>query len=444
MRIFKPGRYDREILRLAIPAFATLIAEPLYVLADTAVVGHLGTAELGGLAIASSILLLGYAVFIFLAYGTTAAVARLIGAGDETEAAHQAVQGIWLALLIGLVTGTAAWLGAPWLIQIMGGSGEVAAQALIYLRVSIFGFPALLVMLAGTGYLRGLQDTRRPLYIALGTAALNLTLELILIYGLGYGIGASALATVTAQLVGAGIYVAWIARAVRRHHVSLRPHLPTLRRLSVVGRDLFIRTAALRGSLTIGTAVAARIGTVELAAYQIGYEVWSFLAFALDAIAIAGQAMVGRMLGAEEAEESRAAAQRMNEWSVGLGVIFGVVVFALRWVLPHVFTSDPMVVEVAAYSLIWVAAMQPINGLVFSLDGILIGAGDMRFLAWAMVAAAGAFLPLALSVVVFDLGITWLWCAVVVLMATRAGVLYVRFRGPHWQVTGAPTWRYRR
>lgn len=437
IRMFKPGPYDREILRLAIPAFATLIVEPLYVLADTAVVGHLGTTQLAGLAIASSILLLGYAVFIFLAYGTTAAVSRLIGAGDETEAAHQAVQGIWLALLIGLIVGTAAWISAPWLVELMGGRGEVATQALIYLRVSLVGFPALLMMLAGTGYLRGLQDTRRPFYIALGTAVLNLVLEVILIYGLGYGIGASALATVTAQLVGAGIYVAWIARAVRRHHVSLRPHPATLRRLSVVGRDLFMRTAALRGSLTIGTAVAARIGTVELASYQIGYEVWSFLAFALDAIAIAGQAMVGRMLGAAATAESRAAAGRMNEWSVGLGVLLGVIVFALRWVLPHVFTSDPAVIDMAAYSLMWVAAMQPLNGLVFSLDGILIGAGDMRFLAWAMVAAAAAFLPVALSVVVFDLGISGLWLSVVVLMATRAGVLYLRFRGPHWQVTGA-------
>ena len=203
MSRLRAGPYDREILRLAVPAFFTLVAEPLYVLADTAVVGHLGTPQLGGLAIASSILLIGYSLFIFLAYGTTAAVARLIGAGDHARAAQQAVQSLWLALIAGLVSSAVMAALAEPLVRLLGGEGAVAANALIYLRISLLGFPALLVTLAGTGYLRGLQDTRTPLVVTIGSAILNLVLEVVLIFGLGFGIVASAWATVVAQTVSA-------------------------------------------------------------------------------------------------------------------------------------------------------------------------------------------------------------------------------------------------
>ncbi|HEY8543424.1 MAG TPA: MATE family efflux transporter [Acidimicrobiales bacterium] len=429
--------HDREIVRLAVPAFGALIAEPLYVLADTAVVGHLGTDELAGLAVATSVLLTLYSVFIFLAYGTTAAVSRLLGAGDEREAAHQAVQSLWLAALIGvalIVVGVV--LSGP-TVELLGAEGAVRTNALVYLRISLLGLPAMLVVLAGTGYLRGLQDTRTPLVIAIGTGLLNLVLELVLVYGFDRGIGASALSTVVAQGVAAAFYVARCAGAARRLGADLRPHPASLRRLLVVARDLLVRTAALRASLVTTTAVATRIGTVDVAAHQVSFELWSFLAFTLDAVAIAGQAIVGRALGAERGDEARAAGRRMIEWGVALGVVLAVVVLPLRSTLPHLFTDDADVVALAEFLLVWVAVLQPLNAVAFVLDGVLIGAGDQRFLAWAMVIAAVVYLPAAWAVAALGLGIGWLWAALGLLMATRSATLLWRFAGDRWVVLGA-------
>jgi putative MATE family efflux protein len=428
---------DREIARLAIPAFGALIAEPLYVLTDTAVIGHLGTPQLAGLAVASSVLLTLYAVFIFLAYGTTAAVSRLLGAGDEREAAHQAVQSMWLALLIGLgVTVIGLGLSGP-LVGWMGAEGAVATNALVYLRVSLAGVPAMLLVLAGAGYLRGLQDTRTPLLVAIGTAAANLVIEVTLIYGLGQGIGASALATVLAQVGGAAVYVRRVGRAARRHGADLAPHPASLAALARVGGDLLVRTAALRAALVVATAVAARLGSVDVAAHVIAFEIWNFLALGLDAIAIAGQAMVGRALGAGDGPGARDAGLRMIEWGVGLGALIGVLVAVLRTVLPHLFTDDAEVLALATFLLLWVAVLQPVNAVAFVLDGVLIGAGDMRFLARAMIVAAAVFIPAALLVLALDAGIGWLWAALGLLMATRASTLLARFASDRWIVLGA-------
>jgi putative MATE family efflux protein len=422
---------------LAIPAFGALIAEPLYVLTDTAIVGHLGTPELAGLAVASSVLLTLYAVFIFLAYGTTAAVSRLLGAGDEREAAHQAVQSMWLALLIGLgVIVIGLGLSDP-LVGWMGAESAVRTNALVYLRISLAGVPAMLLVLAGAGYLRGLQDTRTPLLVAIGTAAANLVLEVALIYGLGRGIGASALATVLAQVGGAAVYVHRVGRAARQHGADLAPHPASLAVLARVGGDLLVRTAALRAALVVATAVAARLGSVDVAAHVVAFEIWNFLALGLDAIAIAGQAMVGRALGAGDAAGARDAGRRMIEWGVALGALIGVLVAVLRTVLPHLFTDDAEVLALASFLLLWVAALQPVNAVAFVLDGVLIGAGDMRFLAEAMIVAAAVFIPAALLVLALDAGIGWLWASLGLLMATRASTLLARFASDRWLVLGA-------
>jgi len=430
---------DREILRLALPALGALAAEPLYVLADTAVVARMGTPQLGGLAIASTLLLTGSALFVFLAYGTTASVARLLGAGQDRAAAHEGVQGLWLGALLGTAVAVAAAVAGPVLVEVMGAAGEVRGHALVYLRVSLIGLPGLLVTFAGTGYLRGLQDTRTPLVVTVVAVAANLALELVLVYGLDQGIGASAASTVVAQGGAAAVYVVRVTRDVRARRVGVAPDPAALRRLARVGWDLFVRTAALRLSLTLGTAVAARSGTAALGAHQIAFELWSFLALVLDAVAIAGQALVGRLLGAGDADGARAAGRRMLRWGLVAGAVAGVVIAALRGVLPRLLTDDAAVVAVCATLLVVVAALQPVNALVFVLDGILIGAGDLRFLARAMVLAAAVFVPAALAVLALDLGVVWLWGAIGLLMAARLAALVVRFAGPAWQVTGAPT-----
>ena len=311
--------WDREIARLAIPAFGALVAEPLYLLADTAVVGHLGTDQLAGLAVAAAILLTAHSLCTFLAYGTTSAVARLLGAGDEREAAHQAVQGLWLGALLGTALAALGWIFATPLIGVLTDDPAVAAEAEVYLRISLPGLPALLLVLAGTGYLRGLQDTRTPLVVALVSATANLVMEVVLIYGFDQGIGASALTTVLAQWGAAAVYLRVIGRAARGLGVAIAPHAASLRRLLVVAQALVVRTLALRGSLVLATAVAARIGTEDLAAHQISFELWSAFAFALDAVAIAGQAIIGRLLGAAEVERAGEAGRRMLQIGLGTG-----------------------------------------------------------------------------------------------------------------------------
>ncbi|MEM7287282.1 MAG: MATE family efflux transporter [Actinomycetota bacterium] len=438
-----PGRVlrwtdtDREIARLAVPALGALIAEPLYLLADTAVVGNLGTSQLGGLALASQALLSLHALSLFLAYGTTAAVSRLLGAGQRDEAAFQAVQSIWLAAAIGVVGGALLWVVTDPVLEVLGGEGDVLTNARVYLRVSLPGLPAMLISLACVGYLRGLQDTVRPLIVAIVTAVGNLVLELVLIYGFDQGIGASALSTVAAQWIGAGLFLRWVLAAVRDHGVSLMPDPGALRRQLVVAGDLFLRTAALRGSFTVAVAAAARLGDTELAAHEIALQLWFLMALSLDAIAIAGQAIVGRHLGAGDVAETRLVANRMLQWGLATGALSCVILLSARPWLPGVFSGDDAVVSLAGFLILHLALMGPLSGVVFTLDGILMGAGDMRFLAIAMTGAAALFVPTVLAVPAFDWGIGWVWGAIWLLMLARAIPLGIRVAGDAWLKPGA-------
>lgn len=421
------------------PALGALAAEPLYILVDTAVVGHLGTPQLGGLAVAGTVLTTAFFLFNFLAYGTTAAVARLVGARDERAAAHQAVQGVWLAVGIGVALLVLGVVAAPGAVGLFGSAPAVRDRAEVYLRVSALGAPAVLLALVGVGYLRGLQDTKRTLVVAVGSNLLNLVLELALIYGLGMGIAASAGATVVAQYVAATAYVLVVLRNVRAAGVPLRPDGRRLRALVIVGRDLFVRTGSLLAALAVATGVASRLGATDLGAHQIAFQLWSFLALVLDAIAIAGQAMIGRLLGAGDADDARVAGRRMVQWGIGAGVVFGVAVLALRSALVPLFTDDADVTRLAREVLLIVAVLQPVNAVVFVLDGVLIGAGDLRYLAKAMaVSGLAVFLPAALAVLWLEGGsLQWLWGALALLMSARLAGNVARFAGSRWQVVGS-------
>ena len=434
---------DREIAKLALPALGALIAEPIYVLADTAVVGNvLGTDALAGLSVASQTLLTFHAVMVFLAYGTTAAVSRLLGANQQTKAAHQAVQGLWLAAGMGVALAVVAWVFADPILSLIGetddGNAEaVLGQARTYFVVSLWGLPASLLVLSGVGYLRGLQDTTKPLIVALVTAVFNLVLELILILGFDLEIGASAFATVAAQWIGAAAYLWWIGRDVTSHNVRLTPDVSEIFRLLRVGGALFVRTVSLRASFTVTVAAASRISTEALAAHEIAFQFFILTALALDSVAIAGQAMMGRFLGAEDEAGARAAGQRVLGWGVAVGLVALVIFGAGAPFLPDLFTNDAAVASLAAIAMIHLALMQPINGVVFALDGILIGAGDQTFLAWAMAGAAILFIPLAIAVPALGLGLGWLWGSIWVLMGVRALSLIWRFRTDDWLRLGA-------
>lgn len=438
MRTARTRALDREILRLAVPALGSLVAEPLYVLADTAIVGRvLGTEALAGLALASSILLTVYALAIFLAYGTTSSVARLHGAGRERDAAAEGVQALWLALGCGVAAAVVLAVTGDALLRGLGATGAVAEAAGTYLRLSLPGLPFLLLVLAATGWLRGREDTVTPLVVAGVSAVLNLVVELGLVLGLGTGIGGSALSTVLAQVVAGCWSAALVLRAVRRLEVGVRPDPVVLRRLTRVARDLVVRTGALRLALVAVTAVAARISVVAVAAHEVAFAVWSTLALALDAVAIAGQAITGRELGAGRVEGAVAAGRRMLAWGLWTGVAAGLGVAALQPVLTTAFSTDPSVRTTVAALLVCVAVLQPANGVVFVLDGLLIGAGDLAFLARAMVGASLVLIAGAALVLLSGAGVVWLWVALGGWVLSRLAPLLLRFRSGAWAVPGA-------
>jgi MATE family, multidrug efflux pump len=429
--------HDREIWRLAVPAFGALVAEPLFLLADLAVIGHLGKAQLGGLGVAGQALATLVYLCVFLAYGTTAAVARQVGAGNLTAAIRQGVDGMWLALAIGLTLIAVGWPLTPWIVDAFGANETVAPYAETYLSISLLGIPSMLVILAGTGVLRGFQDAKTPLYVSVGSFGLNLVLNLLFVLGLGWGIAGSAWGTVMAQTGGAAVYIAAVLRGARRHGTSVRPSRTGLRASATAGFHLLIRTLALRIVLVIGTAVAARMGTAETAAYPVSFQIWSLLAFAHDAIAIAGQAITGRYLGADDARGARAATTRMVQWGIAGGVVFGLAILVLRPWLPALFTPAEDVQNLLLSTLLLVALFQPMAGVVFVLDGVLIGAGDMRYLAITTFLATVVFVPAALLAYRLDTGLVGLWLAIGLWMLTRLLTLGLRARSDAWLVTGA-------
>jgi putative MATE family efflux protein len=419
--------HDREILRLALPALGALAAEPLYLLTDTAIVGHLGTPQLAALALAATVLSNLVALCIFLTYGTTARVTRLHGAGQDAEAAALGPQALWLALAAGVVVGGAVVALATPLVHALGGEGHVADLAARYLRIGALGVPMALVALAGQGWLRGMSDLRTPLVIVVVANLVNVVLEVLFVYGFEWGLDGSAWGTVVAQ------YGMGAAFAVVLLRTFALPNLARIRSLVSIGAQLVVRTAALLGCFVLATAVCARIGAPTVAAHQIAFQLFGFLALLLDAIAIAGQVIVGRALGAGNADEAYAAARRMLEWSLAAGLLIGGVFVALVDVVPHAFTSDPRVIDQAHELWPLFCAMWPVAAIVFALDGILIGAGDTRYLALAMVVAFVAFLPLALTADT----VAMVWVALDVLMLVRLATLGARFARRRWALVGA-------
>ena len=425
--------HDRDIFRLALPALGALAAEPLYVLADTAIVGHLGRPQIAALGLAGAVLSTAFTIFNFLAYGTTAAVARASGAGQAERAARLAAQALWVALGIGVALVVVCEAAAVPMLRGLGGHGQSGHYALVYLRIAAVGLPAALVALAGQGYLRGVSNLRRPLEIVVVSNVANLVLEVLFVYVFHWGIAGSAAGTAIAQ---AGMGVAFLVELLRPRAESRRPSLREMRPMLRTGRQIFVRTAALLGAFLVAASVLARMGDAQLGAHQVAYQLFIFLALVLDAIAIAGQVMVGRMLGAGDADGAHASALRMIWWSVAVGTLFAVVLLPLGHLLPRVFTSDPAVLAQAAKLWPLFALMQPLGGAVFALDGILIGAGDTAYLMWSMLAASAVFVAIAVLALELHWGVIGVWAGLDVLIAARLALLGLRFSGRRWAVVG--------
>ena len=433
---------NRDILRLALPALGSLIAEPMFLIVDSALVGHLGVVPLAGLGIASAVLQTIVGLMVFLAYSTTPAVARRFGAGEHAGAVRAGIDGLWLALALGVVLAVVGSLATPWLVSLFGADAAVSEQAVIYLQLSMWGLPAMLIVFAATGLLRGMQDTVTPLWIAGLGFALNALLDWLFIYGFGWGIAGSAAGTVVAQWSMVGAYAFVVGRLARRHEASLRPQRDGLRGSARAGGWLFLRTVSLRIAFLATVWVATALGTDELAGWQVAFTIFSTAAFALDALAIAAQALVGRGLGAGDEPFVRRVLGRTVAWGAWFGVLVGGVIAALSGVIGLVFTGSADVAALVQPALLVLAVAQPVCGVVFVLDGVLMGAGDARFLAIAGGINLIPYFPTLAAVwMVHPTGATGLaWLAVCffgVYMLARLGTLGWRVRSAAWLTAGA-------
>ncbi|WP_102193336.1 MATE family efflux transporter [Microbacterium aurantiacum] len=432
---------NREILRLAVPALGALVAEPAFLIVDAALVGHLGTTPLAGLGIAGAVLQTIVGLMVFLAYSTTPAVARRFGAGKPGDAVSAGIDGMWLALGLGAVLAIVGAVSSPWLVSLFGASDAVAAEANAYLVVSMWGLPAMLIVFAATGLLRGMQDTVTPLWIAgLGFGA-NALLNVLFIYGFGWGIAGSAVGTVTAQWGMVAAYAMVIRRLATKHSASLRASGGGIRNSARSGGWLFLRTVSLRVALLVTVGIATGIGTTELAGWQIVFTIFSAAAFALDALAIAAQALIGKELGAGDEQQVHRVLRRTVAWGAWFGVIVGALIAALSGVLGIVFTGDAEIAALIQPALLVLAVAQPVAGVVFVLDGVLMGANDARYLAIAGALNLVPFLPalwiIAATGVDGGAGLVWLSLAFFgVYLLARLATLGWRVRSGRWVAAG--------
>ena len=421
------------MLVLAASAFVVLAAEPVYLLVDTAVVGHLGQRALAGLGVGAALMGLLTVVGTFVEYGTTGRAARWYGAGRHDDAVREGVQATWLALGIGVLVVLAGEAFAGPLTGLLAGSSATQAAAESWFRIAVLGLPGVLVVLAGNGWMRGVQRTRQPVVIVLVANALSAVASPLLVYLAGMGLRGSAVANVAAQAVGTALFL----RALRRTGVSLRPHPVIMRAQAVVGRDLIVRAAAFQVAFLTAAAAASRMGTAQIGAHQIGLQLWEFTALLLDSFAIAAQSLVGAALGGSDAAGARLVAARIGRWGLGAGVGFAAV-YAVGWsLIPRAFSPSADVQHQAHILWPWFVAMLPVAGVVFALDGVLIGAGDVGFLRTiTIVAAVFAFAPLNLAALHWHWGLDGIWAGLTAFIVVRFAGMIWRVRGDRWVVVG--------
>lgn len=440
--VVEGSQLNRQILSLAIPAFVALIAEPLLVTIDSAMVGHLGTPQLAGLALSSTILMTAVGVFIFLAYSTTALTSRALGAGRPAEGIKTGIDAMWLAGILGIITAGILVAYAPTILSWFNPDPVVIPHALAYLRWASPGIIGMLIVLAATGTLRGALDTKTPMYVATGGSALNAALNAIFIYGFNMGVAGSGLGTAIAQTLMAVVLGFVVLRAARRYQISVLPTFGALLQATATGFPLLVRTVTLRIALLATVAAVTRVGAVALAAHQVVNTVWNFASFALDALAIAAQALIGHSLGQGNPTHTHKLLKRIVLWGLGSGLVMGVMILAGAPVLPAIFGTDSTMRHIATMGLVVAGIFQILAGFVFMLDGVLIGAGDNRFLAWAGLITLIPYLPIlwwitrcyaSSEVAAQGWGLVWVWFAfAAVFMGMRAITTGLRSRGTAW------------
>ncbi len=422
-----------QLLALAIPALGVLAAEPLYLLVDTAVVGHLGTAPLAGLSVGAIVLAQIATQMTFLSFGTTARAARLHGAGRRGDAVAEGVQATWFGAIVGLVLIVVGQLLAAPVAGLLAGDAQVADAAVGWLRIALLGAPMILITMAGNGWMRGVQDMRRPLRYVLVGNGVSAALCPVLVHGFGWGLNGSAIANVVAQLISASLFV-W---ALMAEGVPLAPVPTTMRGQLGLARDLVLLGLAFQACWVSATAVAAHTSTAAIGAHQVVFQLWMFLAFVLDALAVAAQALVGAALGAHDRERARQLAWQVTGCGLILGTLLGMVFAALAGTLPYAFTTDPTVLAEMSNAWWFFVALQPIGGVVFALDGVLLGAGDAAYLRTATLSAAVlGFLPVVWASLSLNWGLVGIWSGLSVFLLIRMVTVLARLRSGRWAVLG--------
>lgn len=429
---------NRRILRLSMSALVVLIAEPLYLMLDLAVVGRLGGTDLAALGVGVLVLGVVSTQLTFLSYGTTARAAQKFGAGDRAGAVFEGMQATWIALGVGAAIVAVVQLGAPWILEVLTGGGSVAQEATAWLRIAVCGVPLILLSMAGNGWMRGVQDTRRPIVYVVVGLGISAVLCPLLVHGLlgapEMGLEGSAVANVVGQSVAGILFAVRVVAECAREHVSGRgPRWSVIVSQLALGRDLILRSLSFQICFLSAAAVASRFGVAAVASHQLVLQLWNFVALLLDSFAIAAQALVGAALGAGKVPAAWRVTRRVTQWSVGVSIVLAVAFALGSSLVPKIFTSDPEVLDAVGTPWWFFVAMLPVAGVVFALDGVLLGSADAAFLRNATLACAlFGFFPLIWLSLIFDWGLAGIWSGLVVFMALRLITGVWRVRGGRW------------
>jgi putative MATE family efflux protein len=430
----------RDILHLAGPAILAIASEPLLNIADTAMIGRLGVDPLAARAIGSALIGGVYWAFTFLVFGTTTLVGFHHGANDDAACAETWLHALSLALIGGVSVTIVGFLLAPTLYQVMGADEAVVRLGVPYFRLRIASATFTFVFFATVGFFRGIQDTRTPLKIALLINGINLALDYGLIngnFGLpAMGLNGAATAAWISQGIGAATCIAFFFSS---RMASYRPPLwrlrsGQLRPLFRIGRDLAVRTGALRFSLVFATGSAARMGATSLAAHEIAFQLLMLSSDVTDGLAVAGQALASKHLGSGRIERAYRMGKTLILCGGVAGLLFAATFFLGQNAIVRLFTTSSEVMLLLGGTLILLVALfQPANGIVFVLDGFLIGAHDTRFLMWAMlVGALCLFVPLSWLSLQQGWGLMGIWTGVSMLMTWRLVTNVYRFKSQKW------------
>ena len=432
-----------QLLRLALPALVVLAAEPLYVLFDTALVGHLGAIPLAALSVGGTVLAVVSSQLTFLSYGTTARSARYHGAGKPQLARQEGVQASWLAIFVGLAILILMQVFLNPLTKLLTGGGELASDTLSWLRIARFGVPFILLSMAGNGWMRGVQEVRQPPIFVVVGFGVSAILCPALIYGWGFlpsiGLKGSAWANVVGQSLTGILFTIVLIRSAHRYHLSWKPNREIIRQQLRMGKDLIVRSLGFQVCFLSVSAVAARIGAEALGAHQIVWQIWVFTSLLLDSVAVAAQSLVGESLGAHRTTETEQLGKHIVASGTIIAVVIAIIYAALYNVIPRIFTSDSAVLNCVGIPWWFMVCLLPVAGAVFSCDGVLLGAGDAAFLRNVTAGAAFCcYLPMIWLSYSFHWGLAGLWGGFVLFIMVRAVAGLIRQWRGKWIIYGTP------